>query len=256
MTKKLTAIIPTLNEEANIKGALNSVQFADEIIVVDSYSTDSTIQIVQEYPQVKVLQRKFDTHAKQKNWAISKASHDWIFILDADERTNLALINEIKEKQNTDHPYSAFWIGRENVFMGEIVKHVWKGDKVIRLFNRNMCRYPEVHVHEEIISTGPIGELSYKILHDTYASKGINGYLEKSNHYATLAALDRVNKIDHISFYHLLLKPFGRFMKKYVLSFGFLDGKIGFIISCLSAWNVFIRNVKIWRMKSGEKFKK
>ena len=114
----VTAIIPTKNEEANIAEAINSVIWAAEILVVDSYSTDNTVAIAKQLG-VKVLQRPFDTHARQKNWAIAQASYPWVFILDADERVPTALVSEIKTiLENPAPAYVAYWIRRQNYFMG------------------------------------------------------------------------------------------------------------------------------------------
>lgn len=252
--EKITAIIPTFNEEHNIKDAIESCLFADEIIVVDSFSTDKTCEIVRSYPQVKLLEHEYIHSAAQKNWTIPQATHDWIFLLDADEVTNDQLIKEIKETVNSNPKHVAYWIGRDNYFMDEKLNHIWKGDAVIRLFRKSKCRYQDKHVHAEIETEGSISRLKYRMAHDTYKGKGLEAHLVKGMRYTTWAALDRVNKIKKITIYHLLVKPFFGFLKRYILNLGILDGKRGFIISCMGAWNVFIRNVKVWRMHNGEKF--
>lgn len=136
MNPKITAIIPTFNEEDNISGAIESCSFADEIIVVDSFSTDNTVKIAKTYNNVKVLEHEYIHSAAQKNWTIPQASYEWIFLLDADERTSPVLINEIK---NTiiNPSCSAYWIPRSNVFMDKKLKYAWRGDAVIRLFKRD-----------------------------------------------------------------------------------------------------------------------
>lgn len=252
--EKISAIIPSFNEEHNIKNAIESCLFADEIIVVDSFSTDKTVEIIKSYPQVKLLQHEYVHSAAQKNWTIPQAEHDWIFLLDADEMTNQKLIEEIKRTASSDSKEVAFWIGRDNYFMDKKLDHVWKGDAVIRLFRKSKCRYEDKHVHAEILADGPIGRLTGRLKHDTYKGKGLEAHLLKGQRYTTWAALDRVHKIKKVTLYHLLIKPFFAFLKRYVLQLGVLDGKPGFIISCMGAWNVFIRNVKIWRMHSGETF--
>ena len=252
--EKITAIIPSFNEEHNIKTAIESCLFADEIIVVDSFSTDKTVDIVKQYPQVKLLEHEYIHSAAQKNWTIPQASHDWIFLLDADERTTPELINEIKDTVATNPSEVAFWIGRVNFFMDKQLNHVWKGDAVIRLFRKSKCRYEDKHVHAEVLADGKIGRLKNKLIHDTYKGKGLEAHLLKGQRYTTWAALDRVKKIKRVTSYHLLIKPFFAFLKRYILQRGFLDGKPGFIISCMGAWNVFIRNVKVWRIHNGETF--
>ncbi len=252
--EKITAIIPCYNEEHNIRDAIASCLFADEIIVVDSFSSDATVSIVKEFPQVKLLEHEYINSAAQKNWTIPQASHDWIFLLDADETTDAKLVQEIKETINSNPTEVAFWIGRDNFFMDRKLEHVWKGDAVIRLFRKSKCKYEDKHVHAEILTDGPIGKLKNRLSHDTYKGKGLEAHLLKGQRYTTWAALDRVNKIKKITLYHLLIKPLFAFFKRYILQMGILDGKPGLVISCMGAWNVFIRNVKVWRMHQGETF--
>ena len=252
--EKITAIIPCYNEERNIADAIKSCEFADEIICVDSFSTDKTVEIIKSFPNVKLLEHEYVHSAAQKNWTIPQAQHDWIFLLDADERTLPETVKEIKDTVASNPKEVAFWIGRTNYFMDQELKHVWKGDAVIRLFRKSKCKYQDKHVHAEIEAEGPIGRLKNKLIHDTYKGKGLISHLRKGERYTTWAALDRVNKIKKVSSYHLLVKPFFAFLKRYVLQKGFLGGKAGFVISCFGAWNVFIRNVKVMRMHAGEEF--
>lgn len=248
----VTAIIPCKNEEANIAEAIQAVSWADEILVIDSYSTDRTVAIAKQFG-VKILQRPFDTHARQKNWAIDQATHNWIFLLDADERVPVPLSVEIKNiLQNQEHTKVAYWIRRQNYFMGKQVRYSgWQYDKVIRLFRRDTCRYPEVQVHEEIKATGPVGTLQNKLVHHTY--RGLRQYLEKWDHYTWLSANDRNKKTAHVTLYHLAVKPVIRFFRHYIWFRGFLDGKVGFIISYMAAVSVFMRYLKLWRLQEGEK---
>lgn len=252
--EKITAIIPCFNEERNIADAIKSCEFADEIICVDSFSTDKTVEIIKSFPRVKLLEHEYVHSAAQKNWTIPQAAHDWIFLLDADERTTPELIEEIKATVASSPQEVGFWIGRTNYFMDQELKHVWKGDAVIRLFRKSRCKYQDKHVHAEIETDGQIGRLRNKLIHDTYKGKGLASHLKKADRYTTWAALDRVEKIKRVGLYHLLVKPFFAFLKRYVLQMGFLDGRPGFIISCFGAWNVFIRNVKVMRLHAGEEF--
>ena len=252
--EKITAIIPCFNEEHNIKSAIESCLFADEIICVDSFSTDKTTEIIKSYPQVTLLEHEYIHSAAQKNWTIPNAKHDWIFLLDADETTNKKLIDEIKSTIASNPKEVAFWIGRDNYFMDQKLNFVWKGDAVIRLFRKSKCKYEDKHVHAEILAEGPIGRLKQKLAHDTYKGKGLEAHLLKGQRYTTWAAMDRVKKIKKVTFYHLLIKPIFAFLKRYILQLGILDGKPGFIISCMGSWNVFIRNVKVWRIHNGESF--
>jgi len=247
----VTAIILTKNEEANIAEAINSVIWAAEILVVDSFSTDNTLELARQFP-VKILQRPFDNHARQKNWAFTQASHRWILILDADERIPEALATEIKSILAAGPDKAAYWIFRENYFMGQQVKYSnWQHDKVIRLFDKEQGRYSDRAVHEEIETTGPVGYLKHKIIHYTYRNLG--HYLEKYICYSWWSAQDRAKKTKKVTLYHLALKPLFRFFRQYILKLGFLDGKVGFIIASMSAYSVFLRYLIAWRLKNGEK---
>ncbi len=237
--EKISAIIPTGNEEHNIVDAIKSVDFADEIIIVDSFSNDKTLELATPLVHT-ILQRKYVNSASQKNWAIPKAKHKWIFLLDADERVTKKLKKEITDILKSKSKLSGFWISRQNYFMGKKVRFSgWRGDKVIRLFKRDECKYENKHVHSEIISNGKIGRLKQKIIHNTYISK--EKYLEKLNQYAKWQAKDYKNKVKRISIYHTNIKPVFRFIKHYIIQLGILDGYIGFIISLYQAKAVKMR---------------
>lgn len=251
--EKVTAIIPTFNEEHNIAEAIDSVSWADEVLVVDSFSTDKTVEIAQQ-KGVRILQHEYENSATQKNWTIPQAAHPWIFLLDADERVTPKLQKEVRAllgKQKIEH--DAYWIRRKNVFMGRQINHSnWATDKVIRLFKRDTCRYQDKAVHAEISTKGTISILSNHLIHNTY--KDLKSYLVKLDRYAAWGAQDRLNKVEKVGFFHLFIKPGARFFIYYLLKRGFLDGKQGLIIAWLSAYSVFLRYLKLWRMKEGEKF--
>lgn len=247
----ITGIVITHNEEKQIRLCLDSLSWCTEVIVVDSYSTDNTPSIVKNYDNIIFHQRHFVNHADQKNWAIEQATHPWIFILDADEVATPLLISEVQEVIASNQPSDAYWIGRRNFLMGRELKNVWKNDAVIRLFQKNTCRYTDVQVHEEITTKGSISKLENKIIHNTY--KGINQQLFKAHQYTTKGALDRVDRVQNIGLYHLLVKPGVTFFKHYFIKRGCLDGIPGLFVSAQAAWNAFERSIKIWRHHQGEK---
>jgi len=237
--EKLTAIIPTGNEEHNIVAAIKSVDFVDEIMVVDSFSSDKTIELAVPLADT-ILKRKFEYPASQKNWAIPQAKHSWIFLLDADERVTDGLKNEVIAIINSGSDYSGFWIKRKNYFMGKKIRFSgWQGDKVIRLFKRDECRYEDKHVHEEIVSKGKIGILKNYLIHNTFISK--TAYLNKLDRYAKWQAKDYNKKVSKITPFHTIVKPLVRFFKHYILQLGILDGYVGFIISLYQAKAVRMR---------------
>ncbi len=177
--EKLTAIIPTGNEEHNIVAAIKSVDFADEIMVVDSFSKDATVQLATPLADT-ILQREYENSASQKNWAIPQAKHKWILLLDADERVKEELKKEVLSVLESKINYDGFWIKRENYFMGKRVYFSgWRGDRVIRLFKRDKCKYEEKHVHAEIVSEGKVGILKNRLTHNTFKNK--EDYLKKDN---------------------------------------------------------------------------
>lgn len=246
---KLTAIIPTGNEEKHIREAILSVSFADEILVVDSYSTDNTVAIARENG-ARVIQREYGNSASQKNWAIPQATHEWILLLDADERVNELLREEIQ--QTLQKPTAdGYWIYRQNHFMGRKINYSgWQGDKVIRLFRRSLSRYEDKEVHAEVLVKGQVGKLRHKLDHFTY--KSLEHFLSKADRYTTWGAYDRVNRSGSVSAYHLFLKPLFTFVKKYFFQLGILDGKVGFILAAHSGYYIFLRSLKLWRIQQGE----
>lgn len=245
---KLTAIIPTGNEIHNIEAVIASVAFADEILVVDSFSTDGTYEKALELA-TKVIRREYEYSASQKNWAIPQAQHEWILLVDADERVTPELKKEIMTILNNPQPdVVAYWIGRMNHFMGERVHYSgWRNDKVIRLFKRDACKYQDKQVHAEIIANGKVAFLKEKLYHNTYIS--FDAYLEKMNRYAWWQAKDYDKKTGKLTPYHFIIKPFWGFFKHYIIQSGFRDGVVGLAIGYVQGYVVFMRYVKLWLLR-------
>lgn len=243
---KITAIIPTFNEESNIQKALDAVSFADEIIVIDSFSTDKTIAIVQKTKAI-IVQRAFDNFSNQKNFAIGKATNDWIFLLDADETISESLQKEIQKVINTTTTFAAFYIYRNFFFKRKKLKFSgWQRDKVIRLFRKDNCRY-KGKVHEEIYTEGEIGFLQEKINH--YSYKNYNQYKSKLKSYAKLQAEELLVIGKFVTPYHLFIKPLARFFIQFFIKLGFLDGVQGFVISWVHAFGVWRRYMEVLKLK-------
>lgn len=243
---KITAIIPTFNEESNIQKALDAVSFADEIIVIDSFSTDKTIAIVQKTKAI-IVQRAFDNFSNQKNFAIGKATNDWIFLLDADETISESLQKEIQKVINTTTTFAAFYIYRNFFFKRKKLKFSgWQRDKVIRLFRKDNCRY-KGKVHEEIYTEGEIGFLQEKINH--YSYKNYNQYKSKLKSYAKLQAEELLVVGKFVTPYHLFIKPLARFFIQFFIKLGFLDGVQGFVISWVHAFGVWRRYIEVLKLK-------
>lgn len=245
--EKITAIIPTFNEEQRVEKAIQSVVWADEIMVVDSFSTDKTLEIAGKYTDF-ILQRTYENSASQKNWAIPQATHEWILLLDADEWVTPELEAEIRETLAEEPDSVAYWIYRENHFLGKRIKYSgWQHDKVIRLFRKSRCRYECKNVHAEVVADGQAGFLKHRIGHDTF--KDLNHFLDKVNRYSWWSAMDCDAKTGRLTPFHFVARPMFRFGKHYVIQLGFLDGTRGFFIASLSAYSVLLRYVKLWILR-------
>ena len=240
---KITAIIPTLNEEIHIADAIASVKFADEIIVIDSFSTDKTIEIAEKL-NVKIIKRKFDDFSSQKNFAIDQAKHPWIYILDADERVTPEVKKEILEAVKDPKDFVGFYVRRTFYFCDKKVNYSgFQRDKVIRLFLKDKCRYNGL-VHEKILANGKLGFFKHKIDHFSYRS--FDHYISKMNHYAAIRAKELHEKKKKVNIYHVMVKPAARFFIHYVIRLGFLDGFTGFLVAKTQAYGVLTRYIKLW----------
>lgn len=251
--EKLTALIPAGNEITNIEGVISSVDFANEILVVDSYSTDGTYEKAKALAD-NVLRREYDCSAYQKNWAIPQAKHEWILLVDADERVTPELKEEICGilKNPPQDDTVAYWIGRKNHFMGKHVRYSgMRNDKVIRLFKRDKCKYEDKFVHAEVIAEGKVGKLEKKFYHNTY--KSMDEFISKMNRYAWLQAKDYDKKTGKITPYHYVLKPTWGFFKHYVLQLGFLDGVVGLTLSYIRFYSIYSRYIKLMLLRKNEK---
>jgi glycosyltransferase involved in cell wall biosynthesis len=247
----LTILIPTFNEAENLKALLPLLDWAAEVLVVDSFSTDDTAKVVAAYERT-YLAHVYESPALQKNWAIPQCAHAWVFILDADERPTPELVLEIQNfmLQNPDNqPIDAFWIYRKNFFLDQEIRFSgWQNDKVVRLIRRDTCRYDNKMVHEEIDTrTLKVTFLKAKIEHYTY--KSLDHFIDKLQRYATWSAQDYAPKTPKVGNLHLYWKPVLRFVKHYLFQQGFRDGRIGLIISVLMAWGVFLRYAKLLEMR-------
>jgi glycosyltransferase involved in cell wall biosynthesis len=243
--QKLTVIIPSYNEEKNIEKCLKSVTWSDEILVVDSFSTDRTLEIAKEYTQ-RILQHEYWNSAAQKNWAIPQAAHDWILLVDCDETVSKALGDEIRTLLRQDPAKDGYWIFRNNYLMGKRVKYSgWGRDSVLRLFRKDLARYDEKRVHAEI-NIKNTGTLEGRLEHNSVSSMTV--WLNKINRYSSWKADDKHEKQLRAPFLHLLFRPPLRFIKDFIFRLGFLDGWRGFLIASMSAFAELVLAAKVtWR---------
>lgn len=242
----ISALAITFNEATHIERYIKSLDFADEIIIVDSFSTDNTAELAKQLG-AKVIQRKFTNFSDQKNYAISLAKHDWVTFFDLDEVVSDALKKEILDTVASDPKEKAFKVKRDFHFMGKRIKYSgFQTDVAFRLFNKNFCKYNGKLVHESIETNETIKQLKHSVKHLTY--KTFDNYNDKLSHYSKLQAEALYKKNVRPHAYHFLFRPWYRFMHQYFLRFGFLDGKEGFIISYIHAFSVFKRYIQLWTM--------
>lgn len=237
----ITVIIPTYNEAHNLLTLLPQLDWAAEVLVVDSISTDGT-QALARAAGATVLERPLDTIGQQKNWAMEQAQHPWVLLIDADERLTPAGVREITatvQAADASAPV-AYRLWRQNHFMGRAMRHGGlERDRVIRLVQPAHCAYDHKQVHETMQADGPIGQLKEPLHHYTY--RNLSFFLEKQQRYAQWSAQDYTAKVKRVTWGHLLLKPLGRFLIQYGIKRGFMDGKAGLVYCAISAWTVFLR---------------
>jgi glycosyltransferase involved in cell wall biosynthesis len=242
----ITVIIPTYNEENYIQDCLLSVSFADQIIIIDSFSTDNTLELTKEF-SCEIVHRKFDNFSNQKNEAIKLAKSDWILFIDADERVTEKLKYEIKETlENAKH--QAYKIKFPHFYMNRFLYHT--ENRVVRLV-RNKNIHFEGEVHEKLLHEGSVGLLKNFMIHYTY--KGLFNYIKKKDSYAWFQAKMLKDKNKSANYFFLVFKPFYRFFHTYIIRRGFLDGVPGLAVATIDAYGVFSRYVKMILLEKGLK---
>lgn len=248
-TIHLSALVITYNEEHNIKQLLQDLDFADEILVIDSFSTDKTVEIAQSFSNVKVSQHPFENYAIQRNYALNLAKGTWILFLDADERLTPALKNEIIQTVQNKTKFNAYYFKRSFMFSNDkLYFSGWQTDKIIRLFRKENATYSlQKTVHEKLNTTGEIGKLKNNLIHHSY--RDYFSYKEKMIRYGKLKATEECVKGTNPNFFHFYFRPSYQFINQYILRLGFLDGKKGIIICYLNALSVYIRFQELKRMK-------
>jgi glycosyltransferase involved in cell wall biosynthesis len=243
----LTAIVTTLNEAQNIADCLDSLAFAQEVLVIDSFSTDGTVDVARSHG-ARVIQHEYRSPADQKNWAIPQAANEWVLILDADERVPESLAAEIGEAVRAASR-DGYQIKRRNFFLGREIGHSgWQNDWVLRLFRRDKGRYLERQIHERLVVDGEIGRLRERLLHYSYRS--MDDYWKKLERYARWNAAEARKRGVRVSTPYMLLHPALRFLKAYLLQGGILDGKTGLVVCLLTALYAAAKDVHIWEMQN------
>ena len=245
---KLSVITLALNEEKNIADCLATVRWADELIVVDSGSTDRTVELAKGFTN-QILTVEWKGYGAARNIALERCTGDWVFWLDADERVPPGLADEIRQiVRQDDKRVAAYSVARRAYFLGRWIKHCgWYPSRVTRLFRKEKGRFTESRVHEQLIVDGVVKELKNDLIH--YTDPDLSHYFTKFNRYTSLAAHDMQADGRSFVLYDLIIRPSFVFFKMYVLRLGFLDGLHGFILSVASSTYVFAKYAKLWELQ-------
>jgi len=244
---KISAVVIVYNDAPYIRACLDSLTWADELIVVDSHSTDGTTAICHEFTD-KVFHHEFSGFGRLRNEAIAHANHDWIFSLDSDERATPEILFEMQSILHKPPDADAYFVPRRNYFLGRWVKHCgWYPDyRQPQFFKKSAMRYREDLVHETYALDGRIGYLREHV--DQYPFRDIDHYLSKMDRYSTLMAEQMVKQGRYFHSHQLWTHPLFTFFKMFVVRRGYLDGKPGLILSGLYAYYTFVKYAKFWEL--------
>jgi glycosyltransferase involved in cell wall biosynthesis len=249
----LTVIIPCRDEQRNLAACIESVQgLADEIIVADNGSTDGTLAIARRMG-CQIIEREFVGYANFKNWAIPQASNEWVLILDADERMTPPLADEIRELLASGPACDAYRLRRDDVCFGHRISSSFLADHYItRLLRRDVCRYKERRVHEEIDTAGlKISQLSGRLLH--FTGQDLPTWASKQLRYGMLGGEEQFAAGKQRGFCYLLCHAPLRFLQLYLLKGGFRDGHAGLVVCMMAAFYAFLKDARLWELNEQAK---
>lgn len=244
---RISVSIITFNEEDRIRKAIDSVrEIADEIVVVDSLSTDRTREIAEEMGAV-VITKEFVDYGSQKNFAIDKTSNEWVLNIDADERLSDDLIKSVKDFKNSAPEHSGYYINRKTEYLGRWIRHCgWYPDRKLRLFKKS-CSSWEGRIHERLELKGSSGRLSGDLLHHTY--RNISDHIARLNRYTQFQAEDIVKKGKKLLWARMIFMPNISFIRYYIWKLGILEGYPGFLISLIASWATGMKYMKALEIK-------
>ena len=248
-TPSISALVITYNEIGYIEKCLESIAFADEIIVIDSYSTDGTYEYLLQQENVRVIQHPFKNFTAQKSYALEQARNDWILFVDADEVVTEQLRDEIQETLAGPQTHDAYWFYRQFMFENNRLRFSgWQTDKNHRLFKKSKVKFTDRKlVHETLEVNGTSGKMRSKLMH--YCYKDFEDYKGKMLHYGRLKAREAFYKEKHFNYLSLYVKPFWKFFNNYILRLGIMDGKKGITICYLNALSVYERFRELKRLE-------
>ncbi len=254
-TQPISGCVITYNEEENIRACLESLSFCDEIVVVDSFSTDRTLEISRKYTD-RIFQNKYEGNITQKNFALGKVKSEWVLSLDADERVSPELRAEILEESAKGlGRCSGFLIKRHVYYLGKWINHCgWYPDYKLRLFNKNHGHFGGSEPHDTFITNGRVLRLRGEIHH--YPCASLSEHLATIDKYSTITAARLLNCSIGRACALLLLAPMAKFVEMYVIKRGFLDGVHGLIICLVSSFSRFLRYAKVIELNLSKKRRK
>ena len=242
----LSVVVITQDEASNIDDALGSVVWADEIVVVDSGSTDETVALARRHTD-RVSHRDWTGYGDQKNHATGLAAHDWVLSLDADERVSPELATEIRTLLGRDPPHRGYRIPRTTRYLGRWIRTTdWYPDYQVRLYDRRVARWSTRKVHESVRVDASIGRLRHEIRHHSY--RDLLDHLSRINRYTTLAAQELLDNGRHAGPLDLLLHPPVAFFRNYLIRRGCIQGVPGLVVSLMNACYVFLKYAKLWEL--------
>jgi glycosyltransferase involved in cell wall biosynthesis len=246
---KLTVLIPCKNERRHLAECVTSARgVADEVLVADSGSTDGSLEIARDLG-CRVIAREYVNSANFKNWAIPQARHEWVLVVDADERVTPLLAAEIRNVLAAGPAQDGFLLRRDLFFLGHQIDHCGVSDGfLVRLFRRDRCRYQKRRVHANVeVASGKVGRLAHKLLH--YTALDIDDFLAKQQRYSTWSALDAYDAGKRSTLTRMLLHAPLRFAQLYLLRRGFLDGRAGLVVCGIMAYYTFLKDAKLWALR-------
>ncbi len=243
---RLSAIVITHNEEADIEACLRNLEWADETVVVDAISTDRTCEIARRFTP-NVFQKAWEGYAAAREYALSRATGDWVLSIDADERVTPELRAEIEQTLRAPR-FDGYLIPRKAYFLGKWIRHCgWYPGRVMRLVRRERAHVTDRMVHEGLRVEGTVGTLENHILHYTYPT--VRSYFARFDRYTSLAADELHLDGKRPTLADILLRPPFQFIKMYVLKLGVLDGLQGLILCAFSSFYVLVKYVKLWEIE-------
>jgi glycosyltransferase involved in cell wall biosynthesis len=242
---KLSVIIITKDEEQNIRDCLESVKWADEIIVLDSGSGDRTIEICREYTK-NIFETDWPGFGIQKNRALLKATSEWVLSIDADERVTEELETEIKDIL-LNGMKTGYEIPRLSNYCGRFMRHGgWWPDRVLRLFKRERGKFTDALIHERLIVDGDLGRLTHHLVHYTF--RDLEKVLDTVNRYSTAGALQRFESGKSGGLRKAIAHGLWMFLRTYIIKAGFMDGAEGFMLAVSNAEGAYYKYLKLWML--------